>query len=232
MKQAARLEGARELEMKHEPTRELFAYWNRLRGERSAPERSEIDPAAIRGVLADAFMLDVDTEKTFPFRLAGTRVNGLFDAEQKGRSFLELWRGDERRDMAAVLLSVADMPAPIVAGGSAAPRGHEPCGFEFLFLPLRHFGKTHARILGLVTPALRPAWLGLLPLQPLTMTSLRVVDELVLRSNQQVARVAGVGGAPSGDLSYGSDLGLAPTPTGFGRGRPRLRIIEGGRAAV
>ena len=30
----------------------------------------------------------------------------------------------------------------------------QDCGFEMLFLPLRHFGKTHSRILGIMT---RPA---------------------------------------------------------------------------
>ena len=31
-----------------------------MRGARSAPERSEIDPAAIRGVLGDTFILEVN----------------------------------------------------------------------------------------------------------------------------------------------------------------------------
>ena len=97
--------------MKHQATRELFAYWNALRGERTAPQRCEIDPSAIRNVLADTFMLDVDVAQRFPVRLAGTRVSGLFDADQKGESFLSLWRAEERRNIAAVLLTVAMEPA-------------------------------------------------------------------------------------------------------------------------
>ena len=163
--------------MKHQATRELYAYWNILRGERTAPQRSEIDPAAIRNVLADTFMLDVDVSRRFPVRLAGTRVNGLFDAEQKGRSFLSLWRGEERRNVAAVLLTVADGACPVVAGAAAAPQGHDECALELLFLPLRHYGKTHSRILGLVKTATSPAWIGLLPVGPLTLRSLRIVED-------------------------------------------------------
>lgn len=216
--------------MKHEATRELFAYWNGLRGERSAPERGEIDPAAIRGVLADAFMLDVDVGQSFTFRLAGTRVNALFEAEQKGRSFLEIWREEDRRNLAAVLLTVADAPVPIVVGGSGAPRGHESCGFEFLFLPLRHFGKTHARILGLVTAANRPAWLGLIPLQALTLNSLRIIDEATL-ADREAGRLA-VGGARASELRFFAEReDLAMENGVVRRGRPRLRLIQGGRTA-
>ena len=160
--------------MKHQATRDLYAYWNALRRGRSAPDRSEIEPTAIRDVLADTFMLDIDQSHAFPIRLAGTRFNGLFDAEQKGRSFLELWRAEERRNVAAVLTTVVDGACPVVAGGVAAPAGQLEAGsFEFLFLPLRHHGKTHARLLGIATPAAsrEPAWLGLLPLGPMALRS-------------------------------------------------------------
>ncbi len=230
--------------MKQQATRELFAYWNGLRGQRTAPERSEIDPAAIRNVLADTFMLDVDLDGGFPFRLAGTRVNGLFDAEQKGAAFLDLWRPEERRNVAAVLLTVADGACPVVAGGGGAPRGHEPCGFEVLLLPLRHFGKTHARILGLIRPAEQPAWLGLLPLGPLTLRSLRIVDDAKgdfaptstfsdIRS-PPLASTLPCASTPPCAGAHGLPTHRLPEPiilpgASLGPGKPHLRLIEGGR---
>ena len=58
--------------MKLAATMELYAYWNRLRGARSAPERNDVDPGAIRGVLADTFVLDFDEAwGAFPFALPG-----------------------------------------------------------------------------------------------------------------------------------------------------------------
>ena len=85
--------------MKLAATIELYAYWNRLRGARSAPERNDVDPGAIRGVLADTFVLDFDASCGFPFRIAGSRANALFLKELRGFSFLELWRGADREDL-------------------------------------------------------------------------------------------------------------------------------------
>ena len=39
--------------MKHASSREVFCYWNELRGRRVAPQREELDPAAVRKALAD-----------------------------------------------------------------------------------------------------------------------------------------------------------------------------------
>lgn len=220
--------------MKHQASRDLFAYWNALRGGRAAPDRADIEPTAIRDVLADTFMLDVDPGRDFPIRLAGTRFNGLFDAEQKGRPFLDLWRAEERRNIAAVLSTVADGACPVVAGGVGAPSGHGESGsFEFLFLPLRHHGKTHARILGIVTPAMArgPAWLGLLPPGPMSLRALRIVDDATMEVVEPRPRRIAVGQrlepmvdetlSPTGSLLFGTAAGRAP--------RPALRLIQGGR---
>ena len=70
--------------MKLAASRELFAYWNALRGARSAPERDDVDPGAIRGVLADTFILEFDPAAGFPLRVVGTRTNALFLRELRG----------------------------------------------------------------------------------------------------------------------------------------------------
>src|SRR5687768_16604574 len=42
--------------MKQTSSRELFGYWTARRGTRSAPERGEIEPSAIRRALGDLFI--------------------------------------------------------------------------------------------------------------------------------------------------------------------------------
>ena len=37
--------------MRHAASKDLFRYWETLRGSRPAPERGEIEPAEIRGIL-------------------------------------------------------------------------------------------------------------------------------------------------------------------------------------
>jgi hypothetical protein len=162
--------------MRQSVNKHLYDYWHRLKGARSAPERSEIDPGEIRDVLADSFIIEVDLAGSFPIRLCGTRFNALWLTEQKGVSFLGLFDADDRRTLASVLMTVIDGVAPVVAGveASAGP-GQEMLELELLLLPLRHFGKTHARVLGALAPSRRPRWFGLAPSRPLRLKSFRVI---------------------------------------------------------
>ncbi len=162
--------------MRQTGTQELYAYWNQLRHGRAAPERADMDPAAIRAVLADTFMLEVDAARTYPFCLTGTRLNALFDAEVKGVSFLDLWSKAQRGEIAALLETVVDGVCPIVAGAAAAPADYDKTEFELLLLPLRHRGKTHARVLGRIAPAKPPSWLGLIRIEALEFLSMRVLN--------------------------------------------------------
>ncbi len=79
-------------------TRDLFKYWNGLRQGRSAPERAEIDPAAIRPYSSPTPSCSKSTlAGLFHFAFRGPRINALFDVELKGRSFADLWRTKEGR---------------------------------------------------------------------------------------------------------------------------------------
>ena len=162
--------------MRQSSSRELFDYWNGLRGTRSAPDRSQIDPAAIRAVMSDVMMLEVDLANGFPVRMSGTRVDALLGAPHAGRRFLDLWSRDDAHAVAAMLLTVVDGVCPIVAGASAHADDYAPLAVEILLLPLRYNGKTHARILAAMTPIARPRWFGLVPVSELKIESFRVVD--------------------------------------------------------
>lgn len=162
--------------MRQAGTVELFSYWNELRGTRAAPERADLDLVAMRNVLADTFMLEVTPARIYPFCLSGTRLSALFDVELKGRSFLSFWDATQRQDIVSVLETVIEGVSPIVAGVAGAPPDYDQIDFELLLLPLRHYGKTHARVLGRLAPAKRPSWLGLLPVTALNFMSMRVLE--------------------------------------------------------
>ncbi|HEX4766964.1 MAG TPA: PAS domain-containing protein [Lichenihabitans sp.] len=163
--------------MKHFICRELFAYWDRLRGARAAPERGDIDPAAIRSLLADTFVLEVTGgfgERDFPIRLAGTRLDALALRPLKGSSFLSLFGRDQHDAVAGLIDIVLDDQAAVVAGLRGRPEGGgAEIDLELLILPLRHHAKTHARLLGALAPHCIPSWLGLRPLEDLTLVSFR-----------------------------------------------------------
>lgn len=163
--------------MKLPATQALYAYWNKQRRGRCAPNRHELDPAEIRGLLPHTFMLAADDQAgAFPIRLSGTRVDALFGRDLKGRPFAELWTEPAAVELRDLLAGVLDGAQPALAGVRGAPAGYPPSSFELLVLPLRHNGRTHARLLCGLLPAAMPVWLGLRSAERLHVSSWRFVD--------------------------------------------------------
>ncbi|MBB4196475.1 hypothetical protein CCR94_19880 [Rhodoblastus sphagnicola] len=162
--------------MRQAATQELYSYWNRLRGARLSPEREEIDPSAIRHILADTMILEVDDERQLPIRISGTRLNALFLDEQKGRNLVSLFAPEDRAGISAMAQAVLDGQRPAVAGLTAQAEYGEEIALELLLLPLRHRGRTHARLLASLTPQTLPSWFGLRAALCLRLIAIRFLD--------------------------------------------------------
>ena len=100
----------------------LFQYWNRLRAGRAAPKRTEIEPADIKTLLADTFILEKDARGEAVFRLAGTRLCASYGRELKGFAFASLWKEKDQRMIARLAHSAF---APEIRGGHLVSR-HQP----------------------------------------------------------------------------------------------------------
>jgi hypothetical protein len=162
--------------MKHAASRELYAYWEKRRGDRAAPERADIEPGAIRQALSDTFILELnDATDGHSFRLAGTRVCALFGRELKGESFIDLWTQASRDAMADLLAISADESVGTVAGVTAHSMTGDPLELELLLLPLGIRRPRLARTIGILAPLKPPAWLGTSPIGALTLGSRRHV---------------------------------------------------------
>jgi hypothetical protein len=159
--------------MKHSSTRQLYHYWNERRGLRSAPERSEIEPGAIRHILADTFILTFDARAGHPFRIAGTRVCAAFGRELKGEALVNFFAA-ESRDLIRDLFSVVATEAiGAVAGLQADSAEGDTLELELLMLPLSHRDRTDARIIGALVPVAAPYWLGTSTLGALALNTHR-----------------------------------------------------------
>jgi hypothetical protein len=161
--------------MKHATSRMLFSYWDALRGQRAAPERGDIEPGEIRHILADSFILEIESQATASFRLAGTRLCALFGRELKGSALPELWPEGARDEVRHLIEIVTDETAGLVVGLVGATPEGATVELEMLLLPLRHGGHTHSRILGAISPVSVPPWIGLYALDRLETASLRVI---------------------------------------------------------
>jgi hypothetical protein len=121
--------------MKHPSSREFFAYWDDKRGGARAPDRSEIEPSAVRELLGDIFVLSYDATSGYPFRVAGTRVCALAGCDLKDRSFSALFAPDARREIEDIITAVAEEMLAAVAGITATSEDGSPAHLELLLLP-------------------------------------------------------------------------------------------------
>ncbi len=161
--------------MHQDGTIELFQYWNRLRGDRAAPTRTEVEPADIRRLLADTFILELDATGAASFRLAGTRLCAAYGRELKGVGFDELWRGRDQAVVARLVRCASDDQSVVVVTFAGSTARERTLDFEMLLVPLA--GSTPGpRLLGVIQPAKRPYWLGADPIVVNRLDSLRVVD--------------------------------------------------------
>ena len=121
--------------MKHPSSREFFAYWDDRRGGARAPDRSEIEPGAVRELLGDIFVLSYDGAAGYPFRVAGTRVCATLGRDLRTLSFTALFNPDGRRDIAAIIAVVAEEMLAAVVGISAVAQDGARTHLELLLLP-------------------------------------------------------------------------------------------------
>lgn len=121
--------------MKHPSNREFYAYWDQKRAGARAPDRSEIEPGAVRELLGDIFVLSYDATAGYPFRVAGTRVCALLGRDLKDRSFSALFGPDGRREVEEIIAVVAEETQAAVAGITATAEDGSPAHLELLLLP-------------------------------------------------------------------------------------------------
>lgn len=206
--------------MRNEGTRILFQYWNRLRDGRPAPRRAEVEPADIKTLLADTFILEKDARGEAVFRLAGTRLCAVFGRELKGFAFSSVWVEKDRRVIARLLHGALHRNSVSVVDMTGISRSGRENQFEMLVLPLEG-GVDNPRALGSLVAIEKPFWLGADPIVECRIGALRMIDPdaepIFLRSRPAV---------PVPPLSAGRMLPAGVEPA---RRIRHLVVLEGGR---
>lgn len=203
----------------------MFQYWNRLRDGRPAPRRTEIEPADIKSLLADTFILEQDTRGEPVFRLAGTRLCATYGRELKGYSFPLIWAHRDQRMLARLAHNAFHEKSVIVVTFDGTSRGGKSNPFEMILLPLEG-GLGSPRSLGAITPVTRPYWLGADPVVEGRIDTLRVVDperEPLFLANRPAMTVPPIAPADAQMIGNGIDL------PDNGRRIRHLVVFEGGR---
>jgi hypothetical protein len=138
--------------MKHPSNQAFFAYWDAKRAEARAPDRSEIEPAAVRDLLGDIFVLSYDGDAGYPFRVAGTRLCALLGRDLKDQSFSGLFVRDGRREIEDIITVVTEEMLAAVAGITATSEDGAPAHLELLLLPFNNRAHAPISLTGLLAP--------------------------------------------------------------------------------
>ena len=197
--------------MQQSTSRQLYAYWDRVRNGRLAPLRFEIEPARIASLLPETFIAECEGLLSYRFRLAGTRICEHFGKELRGGDLLALWEPNDRHALASLLRHVvSDAAAGEVLFEASTDAGRQ-AHFELVVMPLIHAGPTVNRLLGAITAIDPPFWLGSTPLVRLSMVDMHLIW-------------------PDGDPS---PVGASPPPAGqaakvVNLAAKRFRVYQGG----
>ena len=138
--------------MKHPSSRAFFAYWDGKRGSARAPDRSDMEPGAVRELLGDIFVLSCDADAGYPFRVAGTRVCALLGGDLKEKSFSALFESESRPEIEEIIAAVAEETLPAVAGVTTTAPDGSLAHLELLLLPFNSRAHAPISLTGLLAP--------------------------------------------------------------------------------
>lgn len=207
----------------HTATEQLFHYWDRRRGARPAPDRSEIEPGDIRDILPDTFILEVEDDHRFSWRLAGTRVCALHCRELKGRDFLSDWAGKERATLLSILEAVLHEAAVGIVQFEGRSERDQILDMEMVLLPLRVFGRPTCRILGSIGLMDTPYWLGTCPPERRRISHMRLIWPSGMPAQPSAA-------APPALKTETESLSVLASPTDNLRRYRHLTVLDGGKS--
>jgi hypothetical protein len=124
----------------------------RKRGDARAPDRSEIEPGAVRELLGDIFVLSYDNEAGYPFRVAGTRVCALLGRDLKDTASPRCFTPDSRREIEDIVTYVAEEMLAAIAGITATSEDGSTAHLELLLLPFNNRAHAPISLTGLLAP--------------------------------------------------------------------------------
>jgi hypothetical protein len=142
----------REDALRHDILRRFFAYWSRLRGDRIAPARRDIDPVEFGYALADLALIDVLRDDAgrlgFRYRLVGENIVRRDGYSMRGKLLDELPETEYRERIRRSWTEVVESGEPAHVIREAVFDGRAR-NYESLVLPLSSDGERVDMLIGL-----------------------------------------------------------------------------------
>lgn len=120
------------------PIARTRGYWESLRTGDDLPDRADVDPRALPGALANAFLIERVVPGITRFRLAGGLLSDMMGMDVRGMPFLSIIEPDGRTSLAPHVDRVFDDPGILdMALEGAASFGRGRMSARLTLLPLR-----------------------------------------------------------------------------------------------
>jgi hypothetical protein len=163
--------------MFHSNTQRVIEDWNARRGDRSAPARADISPAAYRELLPQVFMLGSEHGGAEVFRLSGGLLADLHARDLRGVDFFSLWMAGDRQQVHDALDQARRDGTPVVLAASGWTAQGDEAKLEIVLAPLIGPSGELDRILGLYQPTSSLRRLMGQPLTALTLNGSKAADQ-------------------------------------------------------
>jgi len=170
--------------MRQNKTKQMLSYWMELFKEAQTvdssfdhpiwPDRSDIQPAQCRTLLGDMFILEPKNHQ-LTYRLAGTKLCGMFGKELKKEEFSVPFKGADKRSAQDWVERLGEDNYIVLISSFGLNEQGERINLETLLMPLSHNGIRGSRILGITCPCDDPYWLGSEPIVEQVIRSVRIL---------------------------------------------------------
>ncbi len=131
--------------------REIFEFWENLRGDGGLPSRADFSPldltARLLPFIAMADVLREGEQLRFRWRLVGTHITEKTDRDVTGRYFEDIYGGDNHDDLVAAYVWMAKNGEPLRWFGNSEFVEKDWLTFECVGMPLASDGKTVDKLL-------------------------------------------------------------------------------------
>ena len=130
--------------------RALYAWWVAHRGPGGLPDRRDLDPAALRALLPNLFIADIEPAPfRVRYRLVGTKAVRIIGFDITGRYLDELLTVEPEVPWMDYYRSVYDSREPLLGSVVVPPSSGGTFTYEFGLFPLTQGGTTIAQIAAL-----------------------------------------------------------------------------------
>ena len=121
----------------HPGTRALFSFWEKIRGEKAAPNRDDLDLRQISALVPNLLIMERDhLHQTFKWRLAGSEVSQLFRRKLTSTNALAGWSSFERNTLKQLFNAVVTSLQPCLVRFHLTTDTGQVIGAELLGLPI------------------------------------------------------------------------------------------------